>query len=205
MADTPNDGNQLSDDDEAPGGTVLLIVDMISDWRFPDAQPLIAPALAASERIGELKARCRRRGIPVIYANDNHGRWRSDFRALVQGALEREGAARRITEALLPGEDDYFVLKPRHSAFFATPLELLLQQLAADRLVLTGITADQCVLSTAFDAKMRDYEVIVPPDCVAAQTEQRRTRAVQHLTDVLRLQTVDSGELELPRRGAGDG
>ena len=114
------------------------------------------------------------------------------------GSLEREGAARRITEALLPHEDDYFVLKPKHSAFFATPLELLLQQLAAQRLVLTGITAGQCVMSTAIDAKMRDYEVIVPTDCVAAQTAQRRTRAVQHLSDVLRLQTVDSGELALP-------
>lgn len=178
---------------------MLLIIDMISHWRFKDADKLLPQAERIAEPIAALRARCRKAGVPVIYANDNHGMWRSDFRQVVDAALARGGAGARITERLRPDGDDYFVLKPKHSAFFATPLELLLQHLQAHRLLLTGAASDQCIVATAMDARMRDYDVIVPADCVASQTPQRNERALRHLADVMKLRTPASTALRLGR------
>jgi nicotinamidase-related amidase len=135
----------------------------------------IAPGIAA------LQARCRRAGVPVIYANDNRGRWRSDFRSLVELSLGQGGASATITGTLKPQADDYFVLKPKHSAFLGTPLELLLQHLKARRLIPTGVASDQCVLATAMGAVMHDLAVVVPRDCVASQSKARNDAVLHKL------------------------
>src|SRR5438128_2716716 len=168
-------------EEAAAGATALLIVDMISHWRFPGAEALLAQSARMAPHIAALKVRCRRAGVPAIYANDNHGRWRSDFRRVVDESLAQGGAAARITTLLAPDDDDYFVLKPKHSGFFATPLDLLLQHLQARRLIITGVATDQCVTTTAVDARMRDYEVIVPRDCVATEDAARNRRAIRHI------------------------
>ena len=188
---------------DAAGGLALLIVDMISDWTFPDAGKLLPPSAAVAPQIAAFKARCRRAGVPVIYANDNRGQWRSDFRDVVQHSLAAGGQGARITELLLPDEDDYFVLKPKHSAFFATPMELLLRHLQARRLILTGVASDQCVVMTAEDARMRDYEVVVPQDCVASQTPARNRRALAHFEEVMDIRTTASSRLRLPAGVSG--
>ncbi|NUZ06017.1 cysteine hydrolase family protein [Piscinibacter koreensis] len=186
-------------EDEAPGATALLIIDMLSNWKFPDADRLLESALPAAERIAALKARCRANRIPVIYANDNHGRWRSDFREVVAQARAEANGGGRIGDLLAPDADDYFVLKPKHSGFYATPLDLLLRHLRACKLVVTGVASDQCVLYTAADARMRDYEVTVPRDCSATQSAERHEQALRHFEGALCVATTASADLELPR------
>jgi nicotinamidase-related amidase len=186
---------------QATGGLVLLIIDMISSWDFPDADKLLPQAARVAPAIAALKARCRRAGVPVIYANDNRGQWRSDFRQVVSDSIAHGGQGARITTQLEPDVDDYFVLKPKHSAFFGTPLDLLLQHLHAHRLILTGVSSDQCVVNTATDARMRDYEVLVPPDCIASQTTKRNNGAIAHFAEVLGVPTTPSTRLRLPRSG----
>lgn len=187
-------------EEPAAAATALLVIDMISEWSFDGAPPLLAQAAAIVPRIAELKARCRGAGVPVIYANDNRGQWRSDFRQVVEHALAAGGAGARIAEQLAPNEDDYFVLKPKHSAFFATPMELLLQHLEVCRLLLAGVACDQCIMATACDARMRDYEVLVPRDCVASPTAARNRRALEHLEHVMQLRTTESPRVHLRDR-----
>jgi nicotinamidase-related amidase len=163
--------------------TVLVILDMISCWNFPDGEALQRQAARVAPCIAGLKRRCVAAGVPVIYANDNSGQWRSDFKFIVSESLGSDSAGSEITRELQPGDDDYFVLKPKHSAFFATPLEILLDHLRAKRLVITGATGDQCVMSTAADARMRDFDVVVPADCIASLTPERNRRAIEHLRD----------------------
>jgi nicotinamidase-related amidase len=184
---------------QAAGGQVLLIIDMISSWDFPDAEKLLPHAARIAPAIAALKARCRRAGVPVIYANDNRGQWRSDFRQVVSASIAHGGDGARITTQLAPDEDDYFVLKPKHSAFFGTPLDLLLQHLQAHRLILTGVASDQCVVNTATDARMRDYEVLVPADCIASQSAARNKGAIAHFGEALNVPTTASTRLRLPR------
>jgi nicotinamidase-related amidase len=156
-------------------------------------------AAAIAPRIAALKRRCEVAGVPAIYVNDNHGYWRSDFRQLVMLSTQKEnGHGRRIAEALRPAPEDYSVLKPKHSAFFATPLDLLLRHLRVKSLILTGVATDQCVVMSATDARMRDYDVLVPEDCVAAQNEERNRRGLDYLREAQRIKTTLSGRIRLP-------
>lgn len=184
--------------DRASGETALVIIDMLSDWRFPDADIQLPGAEAITPAIARLKARCSEVGVPTIYANDNQGRWRSDFREVV-GAATRDGSrGRRIGGALEPGPDDYFVLKPKHSAFHATPFDLLLRHLGVSKLLLTGVSGDQCVLYTAVDARMHDYQLLVPRDTIASLSEERNRIALEHLEQVLHAATGPSDDIGLP-------
>jgi len=194
MADAPNGLGA----EAAPGGMALLIVDMISCWSFPDAEKLLPGALAIAPRIAALKARCARARVPAIYANDNMGRWRSDFARLVAMSLDCGGNAAAVTTALRPSEHDYFILKPKHSAFYATPLTLLLQDLQVGRLIVCGVASDQCVMASVAEARMRDIDVIVPRDCVASQTHQRNVVALRQFAEVFKLRTPLGGRLALP-------
>jgi nicotinamidase-related amidase len=183
---------------ETPGcDTALLIIDMVSDWQFADGDALRPAAERIAPAIAALKQRCRAQGAPVIYANDNQGRWRSDFRALVQASLA--GAGGPITRALMPDDEDYFLLKPKHSAFFCTPLDLLLEDLHVRRLLLTGVATDQCIATTAVDARMRNYEVAAPADCIATQSAERDRRMLAHFAEALRVPTPGSAEVVLDR------
>jgi nicotinamidase-related amidase len=139
-----------------------------------------------AHRIAALKSRARQEGVPVLYVNDNFGRWRSDFSAQVDHCLKDGVRGQPIVELLRPDEDDYFVLKPKHSGFFSTTLDTLLEYLEVRAVVLTGIAANICVLFTANDAYMRDLHLAVPSDCMASNTEevtpQGLARRVQPVT-----------------------
>lgn len=165
---------------------VLLLIDVINSFDFPQAGQLLRHALPAARRIAVFKQRLRRRGIPAIYVNDNFGRWRSDFRQQVETCLAGDCLGAPIAQLLAPAEDDYFVLKPKHSAFFCTSLEVLLSYIGAKRLIITGFATDICVLFTANDAYLRDFEVIAPADCCAAETTGAHRRAVRHMERFLR-------------------
>jgi nicotinamidase-related amidase len=177
-----------------------VILDMISCWNFPDARALVRAALRVAPAIARLKRRCVAAGVPVIYANDNSGQWRSDFKFVVHSSLESDGPGAQITRELEPGPDDYFVLKPKHSAFFATPLEILLDHLRTQRLVITGVAGDQCVLNTAADARMRDFEVVVPCDCIASLSTARSQRAIEQLREALEIKVPTASALRLARK-----
>lgn len=185
--------------DRQPDGvdTAVVVVDMISCWDFPDGELLLPHASRISGRIAALKRRCKAAGVPVIYANDNRGRWQSDFSSLVAASLRCGGDIAAITQALMPDEDDYFVLKPKQSAFFCTPLELLLQHLGISRLIITGVASDQCVITTAIEARMRDLNVIVPRDCIASQTPERNAVVLHQLEEAHKLPTTPSARIRL--------
>jgi nicotinamidase-related amidase len=188
-------------EDDRRHDTALVILDMISPWQFPDADALVAEATRITPAIARLKRRCIDAGVPVIYANDNSGQWRSDFRFVVRQSLEAPGPGADITRQLEPGPEDYFVLKPKHSAFLATPFELLLDHLGSKRLVIVGVSGDQCVLNTAVDARMRDFEAVVPADTIASLTPARNQRAIEHLRVVLGLKTGRSRALRIQPAG----
>lgn len=180
-----------------PPRTALLIVDMINFLDFPQGRALLRQALPAARRIAALKRRCKRAGCAVIYANDNYGQWHADFRELVAACRQPACLGAPLAERLLPEPDDYYVLKPKHSAFHATPLGALIGQCAVERVVIAGISADACVLATAFDAHMRELQVAVPSDCVASPSRARTARALKLISESLRASTAASPNLRV--------
>jgi nicotinamidase-related amidase len=175
----------------------LLIIDMINDLEFEGGERILDDAVAVADRIAALKRKARAAGVPVIYANDNFGRWRSNFRDVVDHCLSEGVRGRPLAERLRPEREDYFVLKPKHSAFFATALETLLQHLGSRRLVLTGISGDICVLFTATEAYLRDFTLHVPEDCMASLDRIENRRALDYMRRVVRADLTPSEQLDL--------
>ena len=171
----------------------LLLVDFINLFDFPDAGRLAPRAIRAARATARLKVRARAAGMPCIYANDNFGRWTSEFSALTAECLRRKGASGVIAGLLQPAAGDLSVLKPRHSAFYGTPLDFLLEERKVTRLVITGLTADICVFATAQDAYVRKFSLWVPADCVAASTRAYERGALAHMARTLKAGTRAAG------------
>lgn len=174
--------------------TALLLVDFMNPLDFEGGKALARTAVAAAQRAAALKRRLARTGVPAIYCNDNFGQWESDFDDVVAHCRSRGGAAARLADTLAPGENDRSILKPRHSAFFGTPLEFLLDELGIERLVLTGLAADNCIMFTAHDAYLRKYALWVPADCVASERDRYRRDALAYMERVMKADTRPAGE-----------
>jgi nicotinamidase-related amidase len=167
----------------------LLVVDMVNPLDFPGAKSLLRHAIPAARAIARLKSRMQADGAPVVYVNDNFTRWRRDFNELVAICSQPDAPGAPLAVLLAPGRDDYLVLKPKHSGFLASPLDVLLAQLRVRRVVVTGIAGDGCVLATALDAHMREFEVSVPSDCCASISKARNDRALRLLRESLEIDT----------------
>jgi nicotinamidase-related amidase len=182
-------------------GAALLLIDFINDLEFEEGKAILEAALPAARKTLALKQRARDLIIPVIYVNDNFGRWRSDFATHVRHCLEDNVRGRPITELLQPDEEDYFVLKPKHSGFYSTCMEVLLSHLQVRRLILTGLAGNNCVLFTASDAYLRDFQLYIPADCVCSNTPRENAAALAHMQTVLKADTRPSTEIDLAALG----
>jgi len=175
----------------------LLLIDVINDFDFPEGDGLLRLARPVGKNIAELKKRATAAGIPCVYVNDNFGKWQSDFKKLVARCTADDAKGKDFVKLLVPHDNDYFVLKPKHSGFYSTTLDLLLTHLNAKNLILTGIAGNNCVLFTANDAYMRDFKVFVPADCVVSNTEEENRYALKQMETVLKADTAPFQQLDL--------
>jgi nicotinamidase-related amidase len=177
----------------------LLLVDVINDLEFEGSEALVERVVPMAHRIAALKQRAKAAGIPVVYVNDNFGRWQSDFRRVVEHCLHDGVKGEELVRILEPDDDDYFVLKPKHSAFYATTLDVLLTYLGATTLIFTGIAGNICILFSANDAYMRDYHLFVPADCTVSNTIEENEHALEQMHRVLKADVTESTQLDVHR------
>jgi len=177
--------------------TALLLVDVINDLEWPGGEHLARQALPAARAMADLKQRARMAGVPVIYVNDNFGRWRSDFRQILDRCLQPAVRGEPVARLLAPDEQDYFILKPKNSAFYGTALDILLTHLGARKLIIAGFATDICVLYSANDAHMRNYDVVVPSDCVAAESTAANEQALDLMRKALDVAVMPQAEVSL--------
>ncbi len=174
----------------------LLLIDFINPLDFPEGDQLLPFALEAARRAAHLKAGAKAAGVPVVYANDNFGRWRSDLSAVVDRCLESDCPGRELAALLKPDADDYFVLKPKHSAFFSTTLDTLLGYLGAKTLVMAGVAGNICVLFSANDAYMRDFQIVVAADATASNADADNRAALHQMRQVLKADVRPAAEID---------
>jgi nicotinamidase-related amidase len=187
-------------------GTALLLIDVVNDLAFDGSGPLVAQAEAMAAPLAQLKRRATTAGVPTIYINDNFGQWRSDFRRTVAHCTARSSPGHRVSKRLRPTARDYFVLKPKHSGFFDTTLDTLLETLGVRRVILTGIAGNICVLFTANDAYMRDYKIFAPADCIVSNTAADNDHALRQIGVALKGTVAPSARLRFhASRGAKPG
>jgi len=181
----------------------LLLIDVINDFDFPGADQLLRYARPMARNLLRLKRRAYEAGVPVIYVNDNFGRWKSDFRRTLDHS-ERHGRGPDVVKLLRPEENDYFVLKPKHSGFFSSALDTLLRYLHTETLILTGIAGNFCVLFTANDAYMRDFNLFVPSDCTVSNTKRENDSALRLMKKFLKADTRRASRIILHHSARGD-
>lgn len=164
---------------------VVMLVDVINHFDFPDGPALLEQFAPIVPRIAELKRKARAQSIPIIYVNDNFGKWRSDARGVLDYCLARGNEVHQLIDRIRPDPEDYFVLKPKHSAFFHTPLDLLLKHLQTKKLVIAGLATNSCILCSANDAYMRDLSLAVPRDCCAARSNSEHEASLEQMSSML--------------------
>jgi nicotinamidase-related amidase len=193
--------SKLSLDGNVPdrSNAVLLLVDVINDLDFPNNEALIRNSVPLGKSIARLKARCKKAGIPTIYVNDNFGKWRSEFSAVLRHSLRSSSPGRPMVELLVPETEDYIVLKPKHSAFYATPLETILSYIGAKNMIVAGITTNACVMLMAGGLYVREYRIFVPRDCVAALNHRDHRTSLKIMETSYGADTSLSSRLALAR------
>jgi nicotinamidase-related amidase len=176
---------------------VLILIDVVNHFEFPDGKKVLRHALPIAPRLARLKKCAQAVGISTIYVNDNFGQWRSDVSSLLDYCIRPDAIGRSFVEQIQPDRNDYFVLKPMHSGFYQTPLEVLLRYMGASTLVLGGLTTNSCIVCTAHDAKMREFELYVPSDCTASRTVKEHRQAIEHIRMMTDARVTPSESLRL--------
>ena len=178
----------------------LLLIDVINDFEFEDGAKLFKNALPMARKLAALREKAKKENVPVIYVNDNFGKWQSNLKNILEHAIHEKVRGSEIVELLKPDEEeDYFVLKPKNSGFYSTTLDILLEYLQCKTLILTGVATDNCILFTANDAYMRDFSLVVPSDCVAAVDAEENKHALKHIKRVLKADTRPSTKIDFEK------
>jgi nicotinamidase-related amidase len=160
----------------------LLLVDVVNDFRHEDGEALLASFRERREGFVRVVERARADELPLLYANDNFGVWDGNAPRLVRQALAGRGG--ELVEAIAPREGETFVVKPRDSAFDHTPLELIMRELAVERLLLGGMSTEGCVAQTAIDARELGFKVSVLVEACATADERVERIALEYLEAV---------------------
>lgn len=192
---------KLSSDTTVKTGGALVMIDVINPMNFDGGEQLLRHAWPAACKVAKLQERVRGAGIPVIYVNDNFGDWCSDFRKQIEYCSQSNQPGHRVAKLLSPKEGDYFILKPKHSGFYCTPLEILLGYLGVKWLILTGFAGNLCVLYTAYDAYMRDYQLYVPADCIASESAKWNEQVLEQMQRDLKADISESELLQFSKMG----
>ncbi|SDK23843.1 isochorismatase family cysteine hydrolase [Sediminibacillus albus] len=167
--------------------TAVVIIDIINTFDFPGGDELLKNTKKILPDLLKLRDNAKKNDIPIIYVNDHYGIWQSDFTKV--GEYCRNEKNKEIIDQMMPDADDYFLIKPKHSGFYGTALESLLNELGVNHIIFAGIAGDICVLFTANDAHMREYDISVPKNCTASNEQQQNDRALKLMEDKLSAST----------------
>jgi nicotinamidase-related amidase len=173
--------------------SALLIIDILNPFDFEHGGTLAKHTKKIVEPLKALRSACHQKKIPVIYINDHYNLWQADFKKIYEKCLN--DMSQPVIEPLTPAQDDYFLIKPKHSAFYGTALNTLLHSLKVETLILSGIAGNICVLFTANDAYMREFNLVIPENCIASVSDDDNQYAVEMMKNVLKAEIIDSGSL----------
>lgn len=158
--------------------TAVLVVDMMNDYRHPDAETLMPNVGKIIDPLADLVRRAHESDrLDLIYVNDNYGDFTAQFSDIVESACN--GARPDLVDPIVPAKGSRLLTKARHSAFYSTPLAYLLERLGTERLIMSGQVTEQCILYSALDAYVRHFQVVIPTDAVAHIDEELSAAALK--------------------------
>lgn len=168
--------------------TAVLFIDVINDFDFDGGDDLYRHTKDILPNLVKLKKFAKENYLPTIYINDHYGLWQADFHKIMNYCSNKKSS--EIIKALQPDEEnDYFLIKPQHSAFFQTPLQSLLTELNISHLIMAGIAGDICILFTAKDAYMYQFDIHVPSNCMVSELKESNDYALYLINSVMKANT----------------
>ena len=171
----------------------LLIIDMINDFQFTHGKILADKTMKMIPNILELKKVMNQYQLPIIYVNDHYDLWQADYTKIIEKCTNN--ISKDVIERITPSNEDFFLIKPKHSAFYDTPLHTMLLHLNVTDLILTGIAGNICVLFTANDAYMRDFSLTIPKNAIASNSDEDNDFAITMMANVLKANVSDTNEI----------
>jgi nicotinamidase-related amidase len=162
----------------------LVVIDVITDFRHPDGEELLASFRQRQPALREAIGAARARALPVIYVNDSHDAWDADVESWIRRTIERSGAP-ELLEAVAPRSGDAFLRKPRYSAFDLTALSSVLERLETERVLLAGAATEMCVVQTAIDARELGLKVTILASACASVDPDDEAIALEYAERVV--------------------
>jgi ureidoacrylate peracid hydrolase len=178
-----------------PARTVLVVIDMQQAFCAPGSPAEVPASRDIVEPINRLTAELRDLCVPVIWvlhANDRIGGrsdWELFFNTIVADEVREKtldslsGAKQSVWTGLVTAPADRTVLKNRYSAFIpgSSPLERMLRGMGVDTILVAGTKTNVCCESTARDAMMLDFKVVLVEDCCAALSDDEHRSALENV------------------------
>lgn len=167
----------------------LLVIDMLNDFLDKDGALSIGDSKRIIENVSGRVKENRLNGNTIIYIMDRHLPQDAEFKMFPKHCLKGDKGA-EITKELTPEEGDYQIFKRRYSAFFGTDLDLTLRELGITELELCGVCTQICVLYTAADARMLNYDVTVLKDSVDSFDKAAHKFALEEMEKTLGVKII---------------
>ena len=189
--------------DLRPAETAFVVIDMQNAFVAEGGVIEVPASREIIPVINRMAAECREIGVPVIWIRSHHPKGGSDWRHFFDHFVRperREAAAAALSDDAPSSrfhpdmdicDEDYIVFKNRYSCLIpgSSSLERLLRSLGCDTLLLAGTKTNICVESTARDAMMLDFRVVVLSDATAALTDEEHQASlnvlIQEFADIL--------------------
>ena len=174
--------------------SALIVIDMLNPYDHEDADKLAECVRRQLPQMIALRDAAKQRDdVKLIYVNDNYGDFAASRDQLVERALS--GRHPELVEPLAPSDGCDLPQKVRHSAFYSTSLEYMLQQREVTEVILTGQVTEQCILYSGLDAYVRHYSVCVPSDAVAPIDPELGDAALEMMRRNMRAEIVTAADL----------
>lgn len=170
----------------------VIVVDMINDFMHPDGVLFIGDKSIAAKLVvalAEYLEKAREEGSQVIYACDNHRKDDKEFRLFGEHAVEGTWGA-EIIEGLAPVKGDLVIPKTRYSAFYGTNLPYELTRREPEKVVVTGVCTEICVMDTAQGVSYRGYNLAVPSNLCAGLSEDAHNAALERMKAIYGADTL---------------
>jgi ureidoacrylate peracid hydrolase len=178
-----------------PARTALVVIDMQTTFCAPGGPAEVPASRDIVEPINRLTAELRAFGVPVfwvLHANSRIGGksdWELFFNTIVADDVREKtldsltAAKQTVWSALTTAPSDQIVLKNRYSALIpgSSPLERMLRGLGIDTILVAGTKTNVCCESTARDAMMLDFKVVLVEDCCAALSDDEHRSALENI------------------------
>ena len=174
--------------------SALIIIDMQNGFLNENSAQLIKMAADTVPACARAAEAARKRKIPVFFIGRHYRADGTDVEHtrfpswLAGGRAMSEVCSPQIDDSYLPGlapkDGDFVLVKPRFSAFFMTPLDLMLRRLGIDEVFLTGTTTPNCIRTTCYDAISLDYSVTVIEDCCSSQTPEIQRANIADMANI---------------------